>query len=245
MAVKHQREEYVIVRHRPGYRLRRFLILLGFSAGAALLGYYLGMNEGHLRSSDALETRQQLQREVSTLRTRQAELQQRVISLERGKTIDEQAFGEARRTITELESEISALKADVTFYKNIMAPADVSTGLQVQRFELLSARGERRHGFKLVLTQLGDNRNYISGLVAINIIGQRNGEHEVIPLREISDDIEDLGVRFRFRYFQEVEGILSLPEDFEPTEVQVVAKSQGRRPVEAERTFGWGSLTGD
>ncbi|MDX1599198.1 MAG: DUF6776 family protein, partial [Marinobacter sp.] len=83
----------------------------------------------------------------------------------------------------------------------------------------------------------------ISGVVAVNVIGTRNDEKEVIALRDLSEDIDDLGVQFRFRYFQDIEGLLKLPSDFEPVEVQVVARSEGKKSAQAERTFDWVELT--
>jgi hypothetical protein len=50
-------------------------------------------------------------------------------------------------------------------------------------------------------------------------------------------------VRFRFRYFQDVEGDLRLPEGFEPYEIQVVAQAEGGSTSQAERTFQWQELT--
>jgi hypothetical protein len=125
-----------------------------------------------------------------------------------------------------------------------MAPSETSKGLQVDSFTLASARGDNTYRFKMVLTQVGNNNSFIAGQVAVNIIGRLDGEKEVIALRDLSDDIEDLGVRFRFRYFQDVEGTLSLPQGFEPYEIQVVAQAQGRNASQAERTFDWAQLTG-
>ena len=79
--------------------------------------------------------------------------------------------------------------------------------------------------------------------MAVNIIGARDGEKEIIALRDLSQEIEALGVKFRFRYFQDVEGKLALPDGFEPLEVQVVAQAEGRKSSQAERTFSWDDLT--
>ena len=124
-----------------------------------------------------------------------------------------------------------------------MAPSETSKGLQVDRFSLASDRQVGVYNFKLVLTQVGNNKSYISGVVAVNIIGARDGEKEIIALRDLSQEIEALGVKFRFRYFQDVEGKLALPDGFEPLEVQVVAQAEGRKSSQAERTFSWDDLT--
>jgi hypothetical protein len=236
-------EEYVVIRHRPGYRLRRTAILLVFTIVAAIAGYAAGLAQGGFRFSSAEESNHVLENEVEELRENFREARQQLINLERGRVIDEQALNQARKTIVDLETRIGSLRSDLTFYKNIMAPSETSKGLQVDSFTLARNRPPGSHDFKLVLTQVGNNKSYISGVVAVNVIGLRNEEKEVIALRDLSADIEDLGVKFRFRYFQDVEGTLELPEGFEPIEIQVVAQAEGRKSSQAERTFNWDDLT--
>ena len=228
-------EEYVIIRHRPGYRLRRTAILLIFSVVAAVAGYATGLAQGGFRFSDVEASNDVLEEEVETLRESYRQTRQQLINLERGRAIDEQALKQARNAIVDLETRIASLKSDLTFYKNIMAPSETSKGLQGAQSSV--------YDFKLVLTQVGNNKSYISGVVAVNVIGLRDEEKEVIALRDLSRDIEDLGVKFRFRYFQDVEGQLTVPTGFEPLEVQVVARAEGRKSSQAERTFDWEDLT--
>lgn len=236
-------EEYVVVRHRPGHRFRRTAILLVFTVAAAVVGYATGLAQGGFRFSSAEQSNRVLEDEVDSLRENYREARQQLINLERGRAIDEQALNQARRTIVELETRIASLQSDLTFYRNIMAPSETSKGLQVDSLTLNASRSSGTYDFKLVLTQVGNNKSYIAGLVAVNVIGLRDEEKEVIALRDLSEDIEDLGVRFRFRYFQDVEGSLVLPEDFEPIEIQVVAQAEGQKSSQAERTFRWEDLT--
>ncbi|SNC76860.1 hypothetical protein SAMN04487881_3649 [Marinobacter sp. es.048] len=236
-------EEYVVIRHRPGYRFRRTAILLMFTIVAAVAGYATGLAQSGFRFSSAEESNQVLENEVEKLRDDYRKARQQLINLDRGQAIDEQALNQARKTIVDLETRIVSLQSDLTFYKNIMAPSETSKGLQVDSFTLVRARNQDNYDFKLVLTQVGNNKSYISGVVAVNVIGLRDEEKEVIALRDLSEDIADLGVKFRFRYFQDVEGSLKLPEEFEPLEIQVVAQAEGKKSSQAERTFNWDDLT--
>lgn len=235
-------EEFVIVPRQQKPRPYRVVGALVLCALCGLVGYGVGWSQGGYHIDDAVQSRPSLAKELAEIKAEyDAERQERV-RLERGQAIDKQALNVARDTIAELESSVASLEADLTFYRNIMAPSEASKGLQVDRLTLRDARGEGRYDFKLVLTQVGDNKSYISGVVAVNIIGELEGEQEVIPLRDLSEDVEDLGVRFRFRYFQDVEGVLALPDNFEPYEVQVVAKAEGSKASQAERTFDWQRL---
>lgn len=236
-------DEYVVIRHRPGYRLRRTSILLVFTLIAAAAGYAAGLAQGGFRFTNVEASNERLEDKAATLENNYREAQQQLVNLERGKIIDEQALNQARKIIVDLETRVGGLESDLTFYKNIMAPSETSKGLQVDSFSLSRDRQADAYNFKLVMTQVGNNKSYISGVVAVNIIGMRVDEKEVIALRDLSQEIEDLGVKFRFRYFQDVEGKLTLPDGFEPLEVQVVAQAEGRKSSQAERTFNWDDLT--
>ena len=226
----------------PGPRRRRSYRVIGVAVLCALCGlagYWAGASRDGQRVVDVVQPAPLLAKELDRITAEYDQARRKLVQLERGSAIDEQALKTARNTIAELEGRLASMEADLTFYRNIMAPSEVSTGLQVDQLRLWPARGERQYQFKLVLTQVGDNKSYISGVVAVNIIGERNGEQEVIPLRDLSGEVEELGVRFRFRYFQDIEGLLTLPDDFEPYEVQVVAKAEGGKSSQSERTFQW------
>lgn len=235
--------EYTVIRHRPGYRVRRTLILLAFSLATAIIGYAAGMAESGFRFSTAEESREQLTERVRQLRTENLKMSQQMVNLERGRAVDEQALNQARRTIVGLETELASLQSELVFYKNIMAPSESSRGLQIDRVALRSAGTSGVYDFMLVLVQRGDNKNYLSGSARVELVGLRNEQRETIALKELSEDIENTDIKLRYRYFQEVKGRLQLPDDFEPMSVQVTAKRDGSGSALVERSFDWDELT--
>ena len=78
-------------------------------------------------------------------------------------------------------------------------------------------------------------------MVAVNLIGKKKGAQEVIALRDISDR-KELGIKFKFRYFQNIEGELVLPEGFEPSALQVVAQSKGKKASRIEQSYEWSTV---
>lgn len=237
------RSDYVVVQRQPGRRLRQFLILLVFSVGAAAAGFYVGLEHSQYRYFSLDTANQSLKKQVNKLRAVNARLSQRVVDLEKGHSIDRQAISQARDTIARQDNRINQLKGDVVFYKNIMAPSTQDTGLQVQRLRLRPVPGERRFSYRLVLTQVGNNHRYIHGVVAVSLVGEHKGKREVLSLRDVDASVKHLGIEFKFRYFQDIQGQLVLPDGFSPDEVQVVAKPQGSRSDQVERTFKWHNIT--
>ena len=87
--------------------------------------------------------------------------------------------------------------------------------------------------------QDADGDTYLIGHANVNLIGTIGGEQQILPLRDISEDVEQLDMRLRFRYFQNIEGELALPEGFTPERVQIAAVAD--EPVEKNisQNFTW------
>jgi hypothetical protein len=96
-----------------------------------------------------------------------------------------------------------------------------------------------RYKFKLVLTQVGANQRFISGLAGVNVVGILDGKQKVYGLRDLSEDIQDYGIKYKFRYFQEISGELVLPKGFIPESVDIVLQSNGSKAKRIENNFPW------
>jgi hypothetical protein len=225
-----------------GWRWLMLALICGtFLAGGYWAGVQYGIGSEGARLGQVEVERDQLEASATELRKQYQAARQQKISLERGRAIDEQALSQARQSLVALETSNAQLRLDLGFYKKIMAPASVAKGLQIDRLSI-DKTPEGGFNFRLVLIQVGNNKFYQSGVVAVNLLGQTGDSAEAIPLRDVSPQIDDVGIKFRFRYFQDIKGSLTLPDGFEPLEVQVVAQPKGKETVKVQRTFLWSKL---
>src|SRR5690625_6554530 len=97
-----------------------------------------------------------------------------------------------------------------------MAPENSNSGLVIGSLNVISTGLPRQYEYKVVVQQLATNHQVLSGYLNFNVVGWRNGEQEIIPLHQLSNQVDDANIRLRFRYFQNIEGRLTLPDDFEP-----------------------------
>jgi uncharacterized protein DUF6776 len=234
------KEKLIVVPYQPGKRARQSLFFIISSIAIAVVGFFAGESRLSYQYDVVAEERDSLLSELRRVRESEAGYRQGVANLERGRAIDTQAQQDVQATIKGLEQEASQLKADVTFYKNILAPADNTKGLQVQKMEITATSDSNRYAYKIVLTQVANNKRYINGVVAVNFIGSINGKKEILPLRDISE-VKELGVKFKFRYFQDIAGELTIPNNFTPEKIQVVAQARGKKNTRVEQTFDWKS----
>ncbi len=241
MARKEAQDRLIVVKHQPGFWRRMRLQLITVAVIALAVGYAGGQYEIQQRHQKVLAQLNDLSSRFATLQKSENGLRQKVANLESGRAIDERAKQEIQGTIQGLRTQVAQLRKDVSFYKNIMAPNTNLRGLQLQKVEIDTTAQTRRFGYKIVLTQVADNKSYVSGVVAVNLIGYTEDKKEVLPLRDISD-LEELGIKFRFKYFQDITGELVLPEGFQPESLQVVAQSSGKKASRLEQSLAWQSL---
>ena len=86
---------------------------------------------------------------------------------------------------------------------------------------------------------MANNENVISGYANVNILGMQEGSEVSFPLRSIAVDENQLDIRLQFRYFQNIEGELIIPENFVPETVQILAVAQGENAKTVQKNFVW------
>ena len=233
-------DELVIVRRAKGYRFKRafwLAVLILVTAGG---GYLYGYFDSYTQMKVLKEENGYLKDGLRTSEKTINDLSQRVAVLQKGGEVDRQAADGFRETVKGLKDQVSDLEQEVAFYKGIMAPGSADKGLRISRIDL-NAINSSQYSYAVMMTQVVDNTNYVQGEVAVNVIGLRSGEQEVIALRDLDDNINELGIPFRFRYFQELKGVLNLPDGFIPQQLQVVMQSRGQNSQRVEETRNWNS----
>lgn len=228
-----------VVAHSTRRRVLMLVLLALIAAAGSVGGYFVGGAKAGLDTTyvDALETLN------SSYETQIDELKRQLVDARLGKDVDAQASQQLRENIKQLRDEVAALKEEVTFYKSLMAPSSVERGLQIAEFELTQAEAVDQFVYHLLLTQVEARRDWIQGSVRVDVRGRRAGageqfEEQVLSLTEIAQ-VDPYPLRFRFRYFQDLSGVLTLPEGFEPEAVVVTASRRGNRSDNLQRTFDW------
>ncbi len=153
------------------------------------------------------------------------------------------AVNAVREENANLTEEITQLSRDIEHYKRLMSPIKNDKGLRVDSLSLEPSSDPGRFRLALVLTQLGlKNRTVIKGGVTITLLGSENGERKDYSLQSLKVTDQDLALKFRFKYFQEVEEEFVLPKGFVPEQVQVKLQSTGKKAMSVEKLFDWLSL---
>ena len=137
-----------------------------------------------------------------------------------------------------MQSSHQELQQEVTFYKSLMDPGSLVQGLQITELELAPGGTPLEYRFQLLLTQVAQRRSYIAGDVRVDVIGQQGEDpaEVVLSLTEMTE-VAKYPLKFKFRYFQDLSGSMTLPEQFVPKRVLITAQQQGKQAQ--QQTFPW------
>ncbi|MCO1333426.1 hypothetical protein MO867_03640 [Microbulbifer sp. OS29] len=210
-------------------------LVLAASAGSYFAGQYQlrqNLDKKTLEYTRVLDRLTGLESENESLRVR-------VATAEQSLTIGEQASESVRAELVQKESQIAELKQEISFYRGVMAPADDGEGVSIGRFILSQTADPRNYQYKLQVQQSAARRNVVKGSATFTVVGREGGEPKSYPLRDLSEQVDSESILLRFKYFQNIEGELRLPEGFVPEGVELSLKSSERKGFNIEQRYGW------
>jgi hypothetical protein len=210
------------------------LIVVGV-VGALLLGYTVG----HTRIVSERTSSALLSAQLRDAEARIDELTAITVDAELAVSVNTSVAQALREELTAMHNSNAVLNEELTFYKSLMAPSSLAQGLQVAELVIEPTASANEFQYQLLLTQIAKRRSYISGSVRIDFIGQLSQAEDtegVLSLTELAD-APTYPLPFRFRYFQNIAGLIELPSSFTPQRVLVTAVQKGEPPMQA--SFEW------
>lgn len=165
---------------------------------------------------------------------------ERTVIAEREADIVRRANALLRVSERERQDEIASLQADLAFYRRLGGANGSQAALAVHHLELQNTQSPRVYRIIFTLTQNLRWAAVISGRVQLGIDGIQNGI--AVNLTEeqlLAESAEPLN--FQFKYFQQLERLITLPEGFAANQLTVRLRSGSlRTPV--EQSMEWASL---
>ena len=138
------------------------------------------------------------------------------------------------------QDEIAGLQADLAFYRRLGGANGSQAPLAVHYLELQPTQAPRVYRLVFTLTQNMRWASVISGRVHLGVDGIRNGVAQHLTEKQLlAESTEPLS--FKFKYFQQLERLITLPEDFEASRLTIRLKS-GSLSNPVEQSLEWQSL---
>lgn len=235
-----------VVPHRPHGR-KWLLVLACLSIGVAgLTGYVYGYKAGEQGRSASNQDLNRLTTDLAAMEDENANLQRRLAVVERASLIDRQTAQELQAAIAAQRERITQLERETAHYRQVVAEDISHTGLVIGDFDIDPTADPGRFKYKLVVRQRdADGDTFLEGHVNVRIFGRQDDEEMLFPLSELSDTESEVDIELNFRYFQSIEGELSLPDSFIPEKVHITAVSTDPVPKEVNEDISWNAALGN
>jgi hypothetical protein len=221
----------------PPWRLLAVGVLLVSLAGAA--GFRLGQRAlpGHLGAEpgEAASLEAELLAAHQEMRSLRGKL-----DLERTRhEISRRALEMVRSEIASQKEQIADLEEGLSFYKGLMAPGESAAGLSLRAMEIVGREEPGRFAYRILVQQEARKHSLLEGELHVEVFGSLLNQELSYSLAELSDDVDRDAIALRFRYFQAIEGELTLPEGFEPIGIRLVASVSKPQKTEVREQFNW------
>lgn len=217
--------------------------MAGFLALFVVVCGYLVFEFGRIQAEysivETAKERAAFEATIAGLENEITALKDSIAVLETHRDIEREAYKEVEANLTALQTKIQEQQDAIAFYRGIVSPEDSKPGLRVQDLKLTRGAEEREYNIRLVLIQAMKHDRKVSGNVRISIDGELDGEETSFTFRDLLPEGADAAWKFSFRYFQDFDRLLVLPDGFTPERINVAVDSQTRSIASIEESFTW------
>lgn len=231
--------------HSPRLDRGQMFAAAGLLCAAVFIwvAFELGQIRAGHNSFEARERYREVKQALDEQQDENQELRQRVAQLDTNRKIDGEAYARVEDELAKLEAEIVTQQEDLEFYRGIVA--DQQAGLRVQDFVLWPGDRSLSYSMRLVLAQEMRAGSRISGWVELEVEGVKDGEPLTLGLADLlAGEGRKARLDFSFRYFQNLEAELVLPDGFAPVRVNLKLKPSGKSKKSLKKSFDWAVKAG-
>ena len=217
-------------------------------AALVLVSAYLIFEFGRIKAGyDIVESgsiRQGYEDHIAGLDKEIVDLKQEIAILKTNREVDRESYKQVEDSLSTLQVKIQEQRDAIAFYRGIVSPADGKSGLRVQDLKLSRGKEEREFNVRLVLVQAMTHDRKVSGDVNIVVSGSQDGVDTTYALAQLLLEQADKAWAFSFRYFQDFNRQLVLPDGFTPERITVEVRSRTRSISSIEESFAWATSQG-
>jgi len=218
--------------------------LIGIISMVLLLiwsSYEYGRSVAGFDSSNSDAYIEQLQAQLEETQAEIVESSHQATMLKRNSRIDDDASVQLKETLAQVQDEALELKKELSFYKSIVAPEQGDRSIAIQTIQI-KENEEGGYHYKIMVSQRGRNDQFARGTIDVSIEGVNKGQPVTLKLAEVSNDTKK-PMKFGFKYFQNFEGVMTLPAAFQPNSLHVKVKPKAGKIKAIDEQFAWSDLT--
>jgi hypothetical protein len=195
------------------------LITLGVLYGAFELGRY----DAGFRVVDSVRGALSASARIRSLEQENEQQRSQLEAAEVARRVDREGYKQVERSLGDMQSQIARLNQDLSFYRGLVQPNSVIR-VKVQQMQIVPDTVPGQYRLKFVLMQTGKPDSVVAGSAAITVDGLLRGKPTSLSFGQLAPN-RRVSLAYSFRYFQDYDEPIQLPQGFEPTRVGVEIRS--------------------
>jgi hypothetical protein len=205
------------------YTPKRRAVLLTVTALLAIVVLYaafeLGRYDAGFRVVDSMRGALSASARIRDLEAENGRQREQLEAADVARRVDREGYKQVERSLGDMQSQIARLTQDLSFYRGLVQP-DSLVHVKVQTMQIVPEGAAGQFRLKFVLMQTGKPEKEVTGNVAVAIDGLLHGKPVNLSFYQVSPSHRG-GLTYSFRYFQDYDEPIQLPQGFEPTRVEV------------------------
>lgn len=145
---------------------------------------------------------------------------------------------EVAKTIGELQAQVAKQAQELAFYEGIVVQGGNTPEVKIQQLRITASEEPRRFRLRITLVQPARTDKNVEGIVTARIEGEREGGPLTVDLGALTADKRS-EIPFSFRYFENIDPEITLPEGFSPERVNVEVRSGKKGVAPVNQTLLW------
>ena len=224
----------LVINYRPGQGYWLLAILVTVFVSTLLAGKLWGGKTYNREIADKM----QLEVKAADLELDLSDAKLQLSRIKLSAEVDAIGLENARLEMIGLQRQIYRRDEELKLYQELLQDNDQPNGLSSGDLKLV-AMEDGRVRYRWVARQKSAKMKVLSVYSDMWVLGTRDGQAVILALNTLDDQIKTLPVKLEFKYFSINQGILELPEGFEPEQIRITLKYSWMDTVQSDRKFDW------
>lgn len=225
----------VRIEHSWRLKIPLFLVLVALVGGMWWWGFDFGRFLGGFNRDEVEETRAKLETELSQLKEDNARLRARTSELESDLGVARGAQTTLSRQTLDLQSENTQIKEELAFLQQFFTDSGKQGAISIQRLSAERASDDA-YRYSLLIVRGGKPTDEFSGQLTMQASLVDKDRQLTIDLPEDQPE-HAAALQLKFKYYQRVEGTISVPPGSELKSLQAKVLEQGQPNPKATRSL--------
>lgn len=224
----------IVITYRPGQGYWLVGGLLVVVIVALFLGRYWGSKVFDREMLEKVE----LEKRTTQLEAELIENNRNLSRIKLSAEVDAVALENTRQEMIGLQRQIYRRGEELKLYQELLQDKNQPKGLSVSDLNLV-AMGDGRFKYRWVARQKTVKMQTLSVYSEMWVLGTQGDQEVSLPLDMLDDQVKKLPIKLEFKYFSINQGIVRLPEGFEPEQVRITLRYTWMKEVQSDQKFDW------